>query len=133
MPKPIAVFEQVYAALTRAGLTVWSNWHGIRTGVDFQAAIKRGIETTDNIVYLLSPESTDSPWCQLEIEYAVTLNKRIIPVLTKPINPQAVPPEIISLQFIDLTESVANADTHSQIGELLKAIKQEADYHQTHK
>jgi len=128
-----AGFEQVYAALTRAGLTVWSNWHDIQTGVDFQAAINRGIETTDNIVYLLSPESTDSPWCQLEIEYAVTLNKRIIPVLTKPINPQAVPPEIISLQFIDLTESVANADPHSQIGELLKAIKQEADYHQTHK
>jgi len=128
-----AAFEQVYEALTRAGLTVWSNWHDIQTGVEFQEAINRGIETTDNIVYLLSPESANSPWCQLEIEYAVTLNKRIIPVLIQPINPAEVPPEIISLQFIDFTQPLATAEANGHIGELLKAIKQEADYHQTHK
>jgi CHASE2 domain-containing sensor protein len=128
-----AAFEQIYAALTRAGLTVWSNWHDIQTGVDFKEAINRGIETTDNIVYLLSPDAAQSPWCQLEIEYAAQLNKRIIPVLIKPLDLAAVPSELVALQFIDLTAATNELDSNPHIGELLKAIKHEADYYHTHK
>ncbi|RZM76627.1 TIR domain-containing protein [Leptolyngbya iicbica] len=126
-------FEQIYAALTRAGLTVWSNWHDIQTGVDFKEAINRGIETTDNVVYLLSPEAAQSPWCQLELDYAMQLNKRIIPVLIQPLALEAVSPAIAALQFIDLTAAPPEADGVPQIGELLKAIKSEADYYHTHK
>ena len=68
--------ETIYNSLTRAGLTVWTNWRDIQTGMDFKTEIGQGIEAADNIVYLLSPAALQSTWCQYELDYACSLNKR---------------------------------------------------------
>jgi hypothetical protein len=73
--------DALYAALVRAGLTLWSNWQDIKTGTDFKESINLGIEGADSVVYLLSEAALRSPWCQYELDYALALNKRIIPVL----------------------------------------------------
>jgi len=43
--------------------------------------IQKGIARANNFVVVLSPASMASPICQMEIEYARQLHKRIIPVL----------------------------------------------------
>ncbi|MGV2389526.1 MAG UNVERIFIED_CONTAM: toll/interleukin-1 receptor domain-containing protein [Microcystis novacekii LVE1205-3] len=42
----------------------------------------RGIESSDNFLFIISPKSINSPYCSDEVEYAEKLNKRIIPYLT---------------------------------------------------
>ncbi|AFY38534.1 putative Chase2 sensor protein [[Leptolyngbya] sp. PCC 7376] len=127
------ILGKVDEAISRAGLTAWSSERDIKSGVDFQDAIKQGIETTDNVVYLLSAESVKSSYCQFEIDYALSLNKRIIPVLIESIDLKTIHPGIQKLQFIDLTPLAEGKDGTVAMGELLKTIQQEADYFKTYK
>lgn len=43
--------------------------------------IERGIEQAETILVLLSNDWLASPVCQLELAYAVSLNKRVVPVI----------------------------------------------------
>lgn len=128
-----SALQQIYETLTRSGLTVWTSWHDIQMGKDFQEAIYYGIETADNFIYLLSPESVRSPWCRRELDYALELNKRIIPILLKPIDADAFPPQIMGLQFVDLTDNLQTADYREDEKTLLNALAQEATYYKAHK
>ncbi len=127
------VLNQIYGSLTRAAQTVWTSWKDIQTGVDYKESIERGIEGASNLVYLLSPAALRSPWCQKEIDYARQLNKRIIPILVKPVDEAMLPPELEKLQFIDLTDNVEDADYLEDEAALLKALSEEADYVGAHK
>jgi len=60
---------------------VWFDQNDIPVGVDFQNQIRDGIERTDNFIFIISPHSIESEYCRIEIEHAVKLNKRIIPIL----------------------------------------------------
>ena len=126
-------FEQIYDSLTRVGLTVWTSGQDIQKGVDFKAAIDLGIEAADNLVYLLSPDSLRSSWCRHEVQYALSLNKRIVPVLVQSIATETIPDSLEDLQFIDLTDNVEASDYLQDESELLKALGQDAEYYQTHK
>ena len=66
--------------LTRAQ-DVWIDWEDIPPSQSWWEEIKKGITRANNFVLVLSPNSMASPICQLEIEYARQLKKRIIPVL----------------------------------------------------
>lgn len=77
--------EQIRLALLGEGITVWSSRTDIQSGKDFQTEINRGIENTDNLVVLLSPQALSSTYCLREIQYAFALNKRVIPLLIEPI------------------------------------------------
>jgi len=68
------VMAQIRRVLQREGITVWTSATDIRSGEDFRQAIERGIEQADNLVYLLSPASQSSEFCQHELDYALSLN-----------------------------------------------------------
>ena len=129
----IAVMEQVRRSLRREGFTVWTNKTDIQTGVDFQEAIKRGVEEADNLVYLLSPSALQSTYCQEEIDYALSLNKRIIPLLVQPTDLEQVPPTLRNLQYIDLTDNTIELDYQQDESELLRTLRQDAVYYEEHK
>jgi CHASE2 domain-containing sensor protein len=67
--------------LTEKGLEIWLDQTDIPLGVDFQNQIDVGIEQSHNFVFIISPHSVNSPYCIKEIEQAVRLNKRIVPLL----------------------------------------------------
>ena len=123
-----SIMEQIRKSLMREGITVWSSHADIKTGKDFQFEINQGIAGADNLIYLLSPEAIKSEYCQQELTYALSLNKRIIPLLISPTDLTEIPPEISNLQFIDLTTSEPEG-----IDKLLKELKSEAVYYQRHK
>lgn len=125
--------EKIYESLTRSGLTVWTNWRDIQTGIDFKAAINSGIEKTDTVVYLISPAALASTWCRHEIDYALSLNKRVIPVLIEPVDLDTLPIPLRHLQFIDLTDNLDEADYLSDESELLNVLGEDTEYYRTHK
>ncbi len=129
----IATMHQVRGILLRSGITVWTNKTDIQTGEVFEEAINRGIEQADNIVYLISPDALTSHYCQQEIDYALSLNKRIIPLLIRTIDLEEIPPVIRALQFIDLTNNQTEADLHRDLAQLLNTLQEEASYYDDHK
>jgi CHASE2 domain-containing sensor protein len=124
--------EQIRLSLMREGLTVWINRVDIKTGETFQAAIDRGIEEANNFIYLISPDSLESPYCQAEITYALSLNKRIIPLLIEPVDQATIPPTIQALQFIDFTH-LEQKSYQAGISDLLNVLQTEAVYYEQHK
>jgi WD40 repeat protein len=128
-----AAADQICRSLMREGFTVWTSKTDIQTGTDFQAAIDRGIEEADNLVYLLSPDALRSPYCRHEIDHALTLNKRIIPLLVRQTNPDAVPDFLRGLQYIDLTDNTTVAHHLHDESQLIRILRQDAAYYAEHK
>ncbi|HEY9735474.1 MAG TPA: TIR domain-containing protein [Trichocoleus sp.] len=127
-----AAAEQARRSLMRAGLTVWSS-HDIPSGMDIRAARQRGIEEADNLIYLLSPDSAQAPDCLGELDYALSLNKRVVPILVRPTSAALLPTALKDLHYIDLTDNLKTADYSQDESELLRILQQDAAYYAEHK
>jgi WD40 repeat protein len=127
------MLEKVAKSLMREGFTIWTNRTDIKTGVEFQNEINLGIEGADNLVYLISPDSLQSKYCQDELAQAFANKKRIIPLLIEPTELEEIPPYIRALQFIDFTNYQGEESYQSDIDKLLKQLKQDAHYYEQHK
>ena len=125
--------EKIGNSLRREGWTVWTNTTDIQTGEVFTEAINRGIEQADNLVYLLSPDAIASPYCQQELDLAVALHKRIIPLLVRETDPGIFPPVLHNVQYIDLTDNVEEDDYQLDESQLLKILAKDAVYYNEHK
>ncbi len=96
----ISELERFNVALHRYAITTWADTSDIEKGEDFQEVINEGIAQADTIIYLLSPASLQSEYCRKEIEYAKTLDKRIIPLLIEDVDNKQTPKEIKGIQYI---------------------------------
>ncbi len=79
------------------------------------------------------PNSVNSTYCQQELEYALSLNKRIIPLLVEEVPPEQVPSALRELHYIDLTDNVKEEDYLLDESELLKILHQDEPYYNEHK
>jgi WD40 repeat protein len=125
--------QKIRYSLMREGFTVWINTHDIGTGMDFQAEIARGLEEADNFVYLMSPAAVQSDYCQRELEYAVSLHKRIVPILAAAVEPSQIPAALRNLHYIDLTDNLGETDYQQDESQLLRVLRDNATYHADHK
>ena len=132
--KERAVMEKVVGSLMREGLTVWTNKTDIKSGTDFGEVIDRGIEEADTIVYLMSPLSLTSEYCQKELEYGRSLHKRIIPLLVAELETiELIPPDLRAIQFIDMTDHEDEAAYQKDIDKLIRILAEDAGYYEQHK
>ncbi|MDJ0554868.1 MAG: TIR domain-containing protein [Microcoleaceae cyanobacterium MO_207.B10] len=127
------IMEKIRSSIMREGLTVWTNETDIGYGKEFQEEIQKGVESADNVVYLISPESLTSEYCQKEIEYAFVNNKRLICLLIKATDLEEIPPRLRAIQFIDITENENPEKYEVGVSELLKELQQDAKYYEKHK
>lgn len=79
----LALIEKIDAALTARGKQVWFDkkkepLEGIPPGSKWWDEIKHGIDDADNFLFVISPESVVSPYCNAEIAYALQQQKRIV-------------------------------------------------------
>ena len=89
--------DMVAAARARATL-LWIDSDGIPPGAPWRKELGTAIEAALAFVCVLTPDWLQSQECQLEYQRAVTLGKRIIPVLAVEASP---PDELAALNWID--------------------------------
>jgi len=77
----LAFADQLDAALGFAGFGTTIDRHGISAGEDWQTRLGALIRDSDTVVFVLSPSSARSKTCAWEVEEAVRLGKRILPVI----------------------------------------------------
>ena len=125
------------------GKTTWFDQESIVEGVDFGEEIRKGIESSENFLFMISPASISSQYCEDEVNLAVKLGKRIITVLVEPLpipanNPAnslentnitfpILHPALAKLQWIELRK-----DFNTAFGQLLRALELDRDYIQKH-
>jgi hypothetical protein len=75
--------DQLDASLQLGGFETTIDRRGISGGEDWKTRLGALIRDADTVVFVLSPSSARSDICAWEIEEAVRLGKRIIPVLCR--------------------------------------------------
>jgi WD40 repeat protein len=81
-------------ALHERGKEVWLDVDGIRDTERFPEALRRAIEASDAFVFVISPDSVSSEFCEQEVAHAAGLNKRIVPLALRPVRDTELPEEI---------------------------------------
>lgn len=118
-------------ALQVQGKTTWFDQESIAAGTsDFQQEIYRGIESANHFLFIISPNSIHSPYCEDEVEYAVRLNKRVLTILYQPVETAALPAGLASVQWIDFHNP--QKDFVSNLGILLRALDTDPDHLRIH-
>ena len=108
--------------------------HSIVEGEDWKKRLGALIADADTIVFLLSPKSAASPICTWEVDEAVRLTKRIVPVLVAPLGQQPAPTALAALnytRFDPLDDGKARSFT-AGVKALVKSLKSDLAWLREH-
>lgn len=94
---------RLFEALIARGKRVWVDLEDIPPTADWRAKVAAGIEAAKALVFVLSPDSIASTICDEELDRAVALNKRIVPILVRPVDAAAVRPALAAPNWISFT------------------------------
>ena len=103
--KDKAAVQALHAALQGRELDTWVDWEDIPPTALWRAEIHAAIAAADAFLFVLSPDSLASAVCAEELAAAVRLDKRLIPVVVRDVDPAATPPELARLNWIFLRAS----------------------------
>jgi hypothetical protein len=124
-----AYVERLQTALEARGKDVWLDTEGIADGEVFPEVIKRAIEQSDAFLFVITPSSVHSTYCENEVEHAREVQKRIMPVLREPVADSELPAEIRDRNWIPFTD---DADFEPGMARLLRALDSNLDAAKAH-
>ena len=116
-------------SVSERGKEVWIDTEEIADAEVFPDAIKHAIEGSDAFLFVITPSSVHSPYCENEVEYARDLNKRIVPVLREPVPDSDLHAEIRDRNWIQFTD---NAEFDTGLARLLNALDTDLDAVKAH-
>ncbi len=107
--------EKLVKSLEADGRDVWIDFEDIPFASEWWEEICQGIEASENAVFILSPDSLESKVCALEVNYALSNHKRLIPIVFREPGDIAVPQEISHLNWIHFTNSKEFDDSYHKL------------------
>ncbi len=98
----IPFVQKIADLLAAKGKEVWVDLKGIFYGEEWLERIFAAIEDSDNMLFVLSPDSIKSKYCIYEIKHALNHHKNILPILFREIAQiQTIPKYISKLQWLN--------------------------------
>jgi WD40 repeat protein len=114
----LAFVRELSAALRAAGKEPWVDLQDIPPTARWRDEVRGAIDQASAVIYVLSPESVASAVCREELERALTDNKRVIPVLLRDVDPDAVPEPVAEVNWIPV-EGGEVGEAAARIGDAL--------------
>lgn len=111
--------------LESRGKDVWIDVEGIRDAEVFPAALRRAIESSDAFLFVISPDSVRSQFCEQEVAHASELNKRIVPLALRDVPDEEIPNEIRFRNWIPAAEQTS-------VERLLAALETDLEWEHQH-
>jgi formylglycine-generating enzyme required for sulfatase activity len=111
-------------------LDVHNVWYDRRlhAGMKWWEEIQKRIAWCDGFIYLLSPESIESEYCQKEFKIARDTGKHIFPVL---IHPEVdLPEELKHIHYADLTKGLTTNTVKTLLNAIYIAERRQDDTHE---
>lgn len=103
---------RLHAALEEQGRETWVDWEGIPLSAEWLQEIYDAIDAAHTFLFVISPQSIASKTCRLEIAYALSRKKRILPVMVQPVSPDAMPAELSAIQYILPVRHIYSTTSH---------------------
>ena len=113
--KDIDFVRKLAGDLESAGYDVWWDLTDLRGGDDWVKTIPAAIASSKYVIVVLTPEAVESEWVRKEYTQALSLRKKIIPILLKPGN---VPFALNTINFVNFT----SGEYADRFKELLSAM-----------
>jgi len=92
--------KRLYASLAESGVNAWVDWEDIPPSAQWMEEIRRAIDASDAIAFVVSSRSLASQVCLDELDHAVTSAKRLIPIVIEEPAEQDVPQVLRALNWI---------------------------------
>ena len=126
--------DQLDAALNLCGFECLIDRHGISGGEDWKRRLGNLISEADTVVFVLSPSSARSEICDWEVEEAARLNKRVLPVICRPLERANPPSHLRDLNYIFLYEepNVPGSGFGTGLTNLVAALNTDFDWLRKH-
>jgi hypothetical protein len=102
--KDIVFVKRLETALDSYGLETLVDLSDIEAFEDWWIRTETLIRKADAFIFVISPDSIQSAVCLKELQLAVSLNKRLAPLVLKDVAPSDVPEYLRKLNFIDFKE-----------------------------
>src|ERR1700722_5019376 len=92
--------KRILTALEVRNFDVLIDVSGIEPSEKWWQRIKQMITQADTVIFILSPEAVSSKVCNDEVEFAVSLNKRFVPIVCRSVRASDVPEPLRELNWI---------------------------------
>jgi len=106
---------------------VWVDVEGIRDAEVFPAALRRAIESSTAFIFVISPDSVASAYCEQEVAHATELNKRIVPLALREVPDEDIPEQIRFRNWIPV-DAALDAD----VDRIVAALDTDLDWQREH-
>ena len=126
--------DQLDDALNACGFKCLIDREGISGGEDWKRRLGNLITEADTVVFVLSPSSARSETCDWEVEEAARLNKRILPIVCRPLESVKPPPRLQKLDysFFYKEPKVSGSGFGSGLAKLIAALSTDFDWLRDH-
>jgi len=121
--------DELVAGLELAGFAPFIDRHDIKAGELWEDRLGGLIEQSDTVVFVITPEAVKSERCNWEVERALQLSKRLLPVVHKPVPESEIPETLRRRNFVRF--DTGRALTRS-ITELAEALRLDLDWIREH-
>ncbi|MDX6374867.1 MAG: hypothetical protein QOD98_3855, partial [Nocardioidaceae bacterium] len=119
------------AALEERGKETWVDLDDIAPASSWNDELRAGIAGSDSFCFVISPTSAASEICRIELDHAVALGKRILPVLHLPVPAAEVPEAVASRNWIPQTGRFTD-DFDGALATLITAAETDLDWVREH-
>ncbi len=96
----LARADALATALIARGFAVRIDVRDLPYGEEWQAELAGFIAEADTVVWLVSPDSVTSRWCNWELGEVVRLSKRLVPVRVRDIDPDTLPEQLGKINLL---------------------------------
>lgn len=90
--------------LEARGKDAWVDVDDIPASAEWLREIHEGIDASDAVLFVLSPDSAVSRECARELDHALERRKRILPIVHRDIDPSEVRPELAAINWVYLRD-----------------------------
>ncbi len=125
-----AFASDLVLGLAACGFAPYIDRQDIAAGEDWEKRLAGLITEADSVVYVISPDSMKSPNCAEELQRAFAMQKRVLPVIWRPVDDAAAPPELKRLNYIFFTGE--GRTFAAGLAELAEALRTNIDWIREH-
>lgn len=93
--------HKLATALEQFPVNVLIDTHELRVGDNINERINELVSNSTYFIFIISKESMQSKWANKELEKAIAMKKKVLPVITDPIEPPDILKGIVYANFTD--------------------------------
>ena len=121
--------EELLVGLELAAFAPFLDRHDIAPGEPWEERLGGLIQQAGTVVYVISPEAVKSERCEWEVDKAIALSKRIIPVVYKQVADNGIPEQLRRRQYVRFD---SGPGITRPLAQLADALRQDLDWIREH-